>query len=62
METFKHIILELILIVSGVLVFRSFWHLMDIIPIFNRVYVHVILLIIGIIFSMYAVNKLTHAD
>ncbi|MBI2662883.1 hypothetical protein HYX11_05490 [Candidatus Woesearchaeota archaeon] len=62
MEAFKHIVLELLLIVSGVLVFRSLWYLMDIIPIFNQVYVHVILLVMGIIFSIYAVNKLTHAD
>ena len=62
METFKHIILELILVVSGVFVFRSLWHLMDIIPIFNQVYTHIILLVVGIVFSVYAVNKLTHAD
>ncbi len=62
METVKHIVLELILIFSGVLVFRSFWTIMDRVQLLNETYVLVILLMVGTILSIFAVHKLTHVD
>jgi len=62
METFKHIGLELILIFSAVLVFRSLWTIMDRIQLLNETYALIILLIVGTILSIFAVHELTHVD
>lgn len=62
MKKYKHVILELILIFSGVLVFRSLWTIMDSIQLLNEIYVHIILLIVGVVLSIFTVNKLTHTD
>ena len=60
MKKVKHIILELVLIFSGVFVFRSLWTLMDSISLLNEIYVHIIFLIVGIFLSILAIHKLTH--
>lgn len=62
MKKSKHITYELILIVSGVFVFRGMWTLMDRVEFLNQNIVHAILLVLGIIGSIYAVDKLTHED
>jgi len=62
MKKVKHIILELVLIFSGVFVFRSLWTLMDSISLLNEIYVHIIFLIVGIFLSIVAIHKLTHID
>jgi len=62
MKKIKHIILELILIFSAVLVFRSLWAIMDRISFFNEISIHIILLVIGIVLSIFAVHQLTHVD
>lgn len=60
MKKTKHIFYELILIISGVFIFRGLWTLMDRVEIFNHSYMHFALLILGITGSIYAVDKLTH--
>ena len=62
MKKVKHIILELVLIFSGVFVFRSLWTLMDSISLLNEIYVHIALLIVGTFLSIVAIHKLTHID
>lgn len=58
MKNFKNICFELILIFAAVLVFRSLWTIMDRIQFFNETYVHIILLVVGIVLSIFAVYKL----
>lgn len=53
----KKIILELILLFSGVFVFRSLWTLMDKVDFLNQVWVHLVLLIVGTILSIFAIRK-----
>lgn len=62
MEISKHITYELILLFSGVLFFRSLWTLMDSISIFNGTSSHIVLLVIGTILTVFAINRLTHTD
>jgi hypothetical protein len=62
MKKYRHIFLELILIFSAVLVFRSLWTIMDSIELLNETYVHIILLIVGILLSIFAVNKLNQPN
>ena len=62
MKKSKHIILEVILIFSTVLVFRSLWTIMDRIQLLNETYAHIILSIVGILLSIFVVHKLTHID
>jgi len=62
MKKYRHIFLELILIFSAVLVFRSLWTIMDSIELLNETYVHIILLIVGILLSIFAVNKLNQSN
>ena len=62
MDRIKHIVFELILVFSSVLVFRSLWTLLDKIDFFNRVYIHILLLVVGIFLTIYAMYMLIHAD
>jgi hypothetical protein len=54
MGGWRIVFLELVLIFSGVLVFRSLWTLMDDIPVLNETGVHIILLVLGVILSVFA--------
>lgn len=49
---------ELVLIISGVFVFRSLWTLMDGIEFFNRIPVHIILFVLGVMLSVYSLHKI----
>jgi len=62
MKKSKHIFYELILIVAGVFIFRGLWTLMDRVELFNSSSMHAILVLVGIIASIYAVDKLTHKN
>jgi hypothetical protein len=62
MMKYKHIIWELILIFSGVFVFRSLWTIMDKTQLFNKAYMHILLLVIGIILSILAVHNLAKIE
>ncbi len=62
MKKSKHVFYELILIVSGVFIFRGLWTLMDRAELFNSSYMHAILLLLGITATIYAVDKLTHKN
>ena len=61
MKKGEQIILEVILIFSTVLVFRSLWEMMDKVSLFNETYVHLILLLIGSLLSVAALYKLTRS-
>ncbi len=62
MEKYRHTFFELVLILSTVLVFRSLWELMDLVPLLNENYMHMVMLVVGIVLTIFTVNKLTHAD
>lgn len=62
MKKSSHILLESILILSSVLIFRSLWTLMDSIPLFNGIYAHIILAVVGFVGLIISMQKLTHAD
>jgi len=51
--------LELVLVFSGVLIFRSLWTIMDSIPIFNETYMHLTFLVAGVVLSIFAVHGLS---
>lgn len=62
MKTIKHIIWEVVLILSSVLIFRGLWHLMDYVINFNSAEFLVVSSFVGILFAGIALRKLTHAD
>jgi hypothetical protein len=62
MKKSKHLLWEIILILSSVLIFRGFWTLLDRINLLNETYVHVILLVVGTVLFAWAMNKLIHQD
>jgi len=62
MKKSKHVFYELILIVSGVFIFRGLWTLMDRVEFLNSSSMHAILLLLGITATIYAVDKLTHKN
>ena len=55
-----YILLEIVLIISSVFVFRSLWTLMDKVDFLNQTYVHISFFVIGICLTIYALNKITH--
>jgi hypothetical protein len=59
MNKYLNITFEIILLISGVFVFRSLWIIMDNIPLFNKTYVHILLLILGLLLSVFAIHKLS---
>ena len=60
MDTKKTVFYELILLFSGVLVFRSLWTLMDAVPFLNEPTTHTYLLILGLILSFFAIHGLSN--
>ena len=62
MKKHLHVIFELILLLSGVLFFRGLWHLMDVFPLFDKIYMLIVSIITGVVLMIYSVRKLTHAD
>jgi len=57
-KKYRYLVYELILLIAGVFVFRSLWTLMDSIEFFNYTIVHIVLLIVGIVATITAVNGL----
>lgn len=51
--------MELVLLFSAVLVFRSMWNIMDSIPFLNEIDSNIIMLFLGIILSVYATSGLS---
>jgi hypothetical protein len=62
MEKRKHIFWELILLVGGVFVFRSMWHLMDSNPFFDTIFGLWLFLIVGITMTSIGFYKIVHSD
>lgn len=62
MQLKKHIVYELLLVIGSVFVFRGLWTLMDRVPILNDSYIHAMLLLVGIVLTVYSITKLTHEN
>ncbi len=57
-----HVFWESVLIISSVFVFRSLWMLMDGAAFFSKLWVLAVLFVLGMVFAMLSLYKLTHAD
>lgn len=62
MKPSKHVIYEVILILSSVLIFRGLWLLLDSVINFNSMEFLIASLILGVVLFGIALRKLTHAD
>jgi uncharacterized membrane protein YczE len=62
MEKRKHIFWELILLVGGVFVFRSMWHLMDRVPFYDTDFGLWLFLIVGTFLTAIGFYRIVHAD
>ena len=62
MKPREHIVWEIVLILSSVLVFRSMWTLMDRMDILNQDTSLVLMMIAGLVLSVLAIYLLTHRD
>ena len=54
----KHLVLEVLLIIASVIIFRSGWILLDNVGIFNQTSTAIVTLIIGIIVTLLALEAL----
>ena len=62
MKPIKHVLWELLLMLSSVLIFRSLWLMMDSVINLNSTEFLLVFFLVGIVLAGVAFFKLTHAD